>query len=297
MDFRYIKEWRIPEGIVKQISDNLGNIIWKATSEINYIPILPSDTTTYPLYKNDSVLEFAVTDGTNYGYYAPSTQHFTIESEMIGTKIERVEYIEFDGQNCFVNSGVNLTGADSITIDFLYNKSGSNIFGSWRSSNTDVYTLYASTSKSYTRYGSSLYRNAAVPIDTHLIYRMTPTGNYVDGVQADTWTQLDFNSATPCLVGWLNGSSSPHMGGNVYDFLIDNKCHLVPVKIGDTYYLFDCLQWQIPTHNGTFGGGAIIDEPIEFPTSIYEEPALLTMGGNPFYPIDPNPENIGPENE
>lgn len=237
-------------------------VAWNAYLASNPIDIL------FELEESDNSLWFAVTDETNYGYYCPATQVFCKVYGMTGTKIERVEYVEFDGQDCYVDSGIALTGSDSVTIDFLYNKSGSNIFGSWRSSNADVYTLYASTSKSYTRYGSSLYRKAAIPIDTRLTYRMTPTGNYVDGVEADTWTQLDFDSATPCLVGWLNGSGSPHLGGNVYDFLIDNKCHLVPVKIGTEYYLFDCLQWKLPTHNGTFGGGSVIDEPIEFPTSI-----------------------------
>lgn len=283
----------IPEGAVKKIVSG-GVTLWQKAN-IVYTPILPDDTTTYPMYRNSAILEFAVTDGANFGYYAPSIQTFTKENGLTGTVIERVEYVEFDGQDCYVNTGVNLTGADTVTMDFLYNKSGSNIFGSWRSSNTNVYTLYASASKSYIRYGSGLYRGASIPINTRLTYQMTPTGNYVDGVAADTWAQADFDSATPCLVGWLNGSGSPHMGGNVYDFSIDNKSHLIPVKIGTTYYLFDCLRWRLPNHAGKFGGGLVTDEPIEFPTLIPEEsPPMLMMGRPPIPQPEPEP---GPETD
>lgn len=354
------------------------NLVWKANSELTFVPILPTNTTTFPLYlkgfkrwkftqimqsttgivaqdceqdvygnhnfceiapvydvvyadlpdpgvrfgtqnyfnriylkdttkattwsqwntylqthdvwclledNTDNSLWFAVKASDNtYGYYCPATEEYFKPYGMTGTEIERVEYVEFDGQDCYVNTGVNLTGADSVTIDFLYNKSGANIFGSWRSSNTDVYTLYASTSKSYTRYESSLYRNAAVPINTRLTYRMTPTGNYINDVGADTWTQSDFDSATPCLVGWLNGSSSPHMGGNVYDFSINTKCHLIPVRIGTAYYLFDCLQWSLPAHNGTFNGGEVTEATIPFPIEIPEKILLLTIGNNSSEP-------------
>lgn len=254
-----------------------------------YYPILPDDTTTYPMYRNDTVLEFAVTDGTRFGYYAPSTGHFTVESNMTGTVIQRVEYASFSGSQ-YVITGYQLTGADTVEIDFSYSKSGDNVFGSWRSSNANVFTLYASTSRSYVRYGSSLYRDTSIPINMRTTYRMTPTGDYLDGVRCNTWSQLDFNTEKFCIVGWLDGSSSPKLEGDVYEFTIENHVHLLPVKIGTSYYLFDAMRWEIPAHTGTLSGGEVIEEDIPFPEEIPVDTVLLTMGGNPFYPPEPDSE-------
>ena len=242
---------------------------------------------------SDESLWFAVTDGTNYGYFNPTTNKFMSVYGMTGNVIKRVDYVSFDGSQ-YVDTGVALTGGDTVTVDFVNKKSGDNIFGSWRSSNTNVYTLYASTTSSYVRYNSSLYRNTPIPLNTRLTFKMTPTGDYVGNTRYHTWTQADFNTNTPCLVGWLNGSSSPHMQGDVYDFAIKDKSHLIPVKVGNNYYLFDCKKWKLPTHNGTLSGGQEVSENIPFPEEIPEETELLLMGGNPFYPSE-EPINGGEE--
>lgn len=271
---------------VKKITIN-GGIWWEKQSGVTYTPILPDDTSTYPMYRNDTVLEFAVTDGTKCGYYSPSTEQFTVESGMTGAVIERVEYVSFNGSQ-YVTTGYQLTGADTVEIDFSYSKSGDNIFGSWKSSNTDVFTLYASTNRSYVRYGSSLYRETSIPLNTRTTYRMTPTGDYLDAVKCNTWNQLDFNTGKFCIVGWLDGSSSPKLEGDVYEFTIENHVHLIPVKIGTSYYLFDAMRWEIPAHNGTLGGGEVIEDDIPFPEEIpVDAPPMLMMGGNPFYPQEP----------
>lgn len=260
-----------------------------------YVPILPDDTATYPMYRNDTVLEFAVTDGTKCGYYAPSTGSFTAEIGMTGTVIERVEYASFNGSQ-YVTTGYQLTGADTVEIDFSYSKSGDNIFGSWRSSNVDVFTLYASTNRSYVRYGSSLYRETSIPLNTRTTYRMTPTGDYLDSVKCNTWSQLDFNTEKFCIVGWLDGSSSPKLEGDVYEFTIENHVHLVPVKIGTSYYLFDAMRWEIPAHTGTLDGGEVIEESIPFPEEISVDPVLL-MGMRPPTPApEPDPDEGEEEN-
>lgn len=253
-----------------------------------YLATHPIDV-LFELETSDDSLWFAVTDGTSYGYYCPASGEFVAVYGMTGTVIERVEYASFDGSQ-YVTTGYQLTGADTVEIDFSYSKSGDNIFGSWRASNADVFTLYASTNRSYVRYGSSLYRETSIPLNARSTYRMTPTGDYLDGVKCNTWSQLDFNSGKFCIVGWLDGSSSPKLEGDVYEFTIENRVHLIPVKIGTSYYLFDAMRWEIPAHTGTLSGGDVIEEDIPFPEEIPVAPVLLTMGGNPFYPPTPDPE-------
>lgn len=268
-----------------------GHLWWQADGGLTYTPILPDDLDAYPMLLNDGDPQFAVlaSDDT-YGYYCPATQSFARESGMTGTVIERCDYVTFDGSD-YVTTGYQLTGEDTVELDFSYSKSGCNVFGSWRSSNVDVFTLYASTNRSYVRYGSSLYRETSVPLNSRVTYIMTPTGDYLDSTKCNTWAQTDFNTGKFCIVGWLDGSSSPKFEGNVYEFTIENHVHLVPVKIGTEYFLFDALRWEMPAHVGTLGGGAVISEPISFPEEIPDDaPALLMMGGNPFYPPDPDPD-------
>lgn len=250
----------------------LNGKVWWARSAppvVTYTPILPDDTNTYPMHKTVSDnLFFAVkTSNDAFGYYCPTAELFDAEVGMTGTVIERVEYATFDGSQ-YVTTGYQLTGADTVEMDFAYSKSGCNIFGSWRSSNVDVFTLYASTNRSYVRYGSSLYRETSIPLNTRTTYRMTPTGDYLDGVSCNTWTQLGFQTEKDCIVGWLDGSSSPKLEGSIYEFKIENHVRLLPVKIGTAYYLFDALNWSIPAHTGTLDGGTITGETIPWPTSI-----------------------------
>lgn len=265
---------------------------WKQIS-VTYTPILPTDIATYPMWRKetDDSLWFAVTDGTRFGYYCPESGQFVAVNGMTGDIIERVEYASFDGGQ-YVTTGYQLTGADTVEMIFSYSKSGCNVFGSWRSSNADVFTLYASTAKSYVRYGSSLYRNTAIPLDEQVTYRMTPTGDYLDSVLCNTWSQDDFNTGKNCIVGWLDGSSSPKLEGDVYEFKIENHVRLLPVKIGTEYYLFDVLRWEIPAHTGTLGGGTVISESIPFPDEIPNEPVMLMMSGSPNPEPDPNEGDI-----
>lgn len=232
------------------------------TAAVTYYPIIPSDLASYPLTRNGS---YGATDGTSYGYYNPTTEAFTAEAGMTGDLMQRCQFVSFD-QTQYIDTGIDLTGSDTVTIDMMATKSGINVFGSWHSNNANVYTLYASSSSSYVRYNSSLYRNTPIALNTRLTFKMTPTGDYVGSTRYHTWAQGSFDTETPCLVGWLNGSGSPKFAGNVYDFAINGKCHLIPVKAGTKYYLFDILQWSLPTHTGNLSGGAVVDDPIPFPT-------------------------------
>ena len=257
-----------------------------------YLATHPIDV-LFELETSDDSVWFAVTDGTNYGYYCPASGKFVAVYGMTGTVIQRVEFASFTGSQ-YVTTGYQLTGADTVEMDFSYSKSGCNIFGSWRSSNADVFTLYASTNRSYVRYGSSLYRETSIPLNERVAYSMTPTGDYLDGVKCNSWSQLDFATGKFAIVGWLDGSSSPKLEGDVYEFGIENHVHLVPVKVGTEYYLFDELRWEMPAHTGTLDGGAVITDTIPFPDEIPNDaPVLLMMGApnpNPEPEPDPEPE-------
>lgn len=250
-----------------------------APPAVSFFPILPTDTAAYPMYKIVSGYPFfAVKSSDNvFGYYSPIMKLFDVETSMTGAVIERCEYASFSGSQ-YVTTGYQLTGGDTVEMDFSYTKSGCNIFGSWRSSNVDVFTLYASTNRSYVRYGSSLYRDTSIPLNTRVVYRMTPTGDYLDGVRCNTWSQLDYDTGKNCIVGWLDGSSSPKLEGDVYEFRIENHVYLVPVKVGTEYYLFDELRWEMPAHTGTLGGGSVISEEIPFPEVIPNDtPVMLQI--------------------
>lgn len=268
------KAWAIPEGNVKMVTDALGNILWKAPRGVTYIPILPDDTSTYPMYLigSDDSLQFAVTDETHYGYYCPSTGVFSEASGMTGTIIERVEYVEGDN-DAYCTTDYHLRGDDTLKIKFQVGSNASNIGGCFVSSSaSDNFCLYAGVgAKWYMRYDGGNNRDY-IPSTSWQELEVSPTGAKVNGDIVATWTQQSFVSTNPMYIGYLYNSTSPKIRGKLAYFEVAGKHKFLPVKVGSVYRMFDILSWAMATQVNAWSGGAVISEEIPFPESIYIDP-------------------------
>lgn len=279
MDWSRVKELSIPEGIVKAVSHN-GAVIWQRPSAVTYLPILPDNIATYPMYRNVSALEFAVTDGDRYGYYAPSTRRFTEESGMTGAVIQRAEYVQGDN-DAYCKTDYHLRNTDTLKIKFQVGSNASNIGGCFVSASAqDNFCLYAGAgAKWYMRYDGGNNRNYTVTTDWQELVA-SKTGAVVNGTLVETWTQASFISRNPMYIGYLYNSTSPKIRGKLAHFEVMEKHKYLPVKVGSVYRMMDVLCWDMAEQVGTWSGGAVISEEIPFPESIPVSNDLV-MGGNP----------------
>lgn len=237
---------------------------------LSFLPVLP-DGSTYPMYRvTGGNPEFAVlASNGKYGYYCPSTKLFTEESGMMGTVIERVEYVTADGSQ-EVRTNVHLASQDILEVKLYPDATGRNTCGAFTgSSANDNYSLYISSASSYTRYNGQLKRGLGVPLNTWSVVKMDENGSYINGVQKDTFTPSTFTSSSTFYMFNLPNSTSPKYSGRCEYARVSGKLNLIPVKVGTSYKLFDQLGWRFHEHIGTLDGGDVIDSPIEYPTEVY----------------------------
>lgn len=249
---------------VKKIYVGTG-IVWQEAQAMDIVPILPGNLNQYPLRTAAGIAAVDRISG-RCGYYDVSGGTLSVEAGMTGDIIYSCDYIEGDG-SAYITTDKHLTGADTVTLDFMTSKSGCNVFGCFTSSSADDnFCLYASSNSSYVRYDGSVYRNLGVSLNTRHTYIHSATGASIDGVEKHTWAQQSFTCGSSMYIFMLPNSTSAKLEGRVYSLVIAGKANYVPVKAGSAYYLLETDGWELPTHVGTFTGGTT-GNPLALPTA------------------------------
>ncbi len=159
----------------------------------------------------------------------------SLVDDELPTGYRRLLGIDYDG-NTHYETGEKLYGSDVITLTLSgTSTTGQNVFGcySGTASGNQNFSLYVygngSSSKSYYRYGDTLYRPTYGSGTRTLSFgNLTSTSGFATNVNT---TPDTFESTSRAYIGWLPNSSSPHYTGNIIgEITVGDRLKWVPCE-------------------------------------------------------------------
>lgn len=153
------------------------------------------------------------------------------QKDGLPTAYRRLTGINFDG-NVFFDTGMRLTGADTLQFSFRASVA-CNVLGCYTSASAQTnYSLYIATSSNgnYLRYNGGSY-NSRVDANTWYDVTITPTGS--DGMKTDSsWSAKTFTADSDLLIGTTSyGATSAKLTGGLRGtILIQGRELLIPCE-------------------------------------------------------------------
>lgn len=143
----------------------------------------------------------------------------------------RLEYVDFDG-TFWYDTGEKLIGSDVITLSLSgTSKNGQNVFGAFKG-DAFSFSLYMyggnSTTNSYFRYGTTLYR-PRFGSDGRTITLGPPATTGFEGNV--TVPYAEFTTDSVAYIGWLPNSTSPKYTGRINGVITaGNRLRWIPYR-------------------------------------------------------------------
>ena len=153
------------------------------------------------------------------------------QKDAVPAAYRRLTGIEFDG-NVFYDTGMRLTGADTLQFSFLASVA-CNVLGCYTSASAQTnYSLYVATASTgnYLRYNGGSY-NSRVDTNTWYDVTITPTGS--SGMKTDSsWSAKTFTTDSDLLIGTTSyGATSAKLTGGLRGtILIQGRELIIPVE-------------------------------------------------------------------